>query len=248
MRITILTLFKENFDGIINSSIIKRAVEKKIVDIEIIDYREFSDKANKRVDDYSYGGGAGMIIQLQPVLSCLKSIEGYEKAHKIITSPIGYKYDQKKAVELSKKQHLIIVCGHYEGIDYRINEYMDEEISIGDYILTGGEIASLAILDSVVRLLDGALGNEMSSELESFGDGLLEYPQYTRPVEYDGKTVPEVLVSGNHENIRIYRRYMQLKLTYENRIDLLENAILSEEDKQLLELIKNKKPLIFNKK
>lgn len=238
MNINILTLFPEEFEGIINSSIIKRAIEAGAVKINLIDYREFSNKKNKRVDDYSYGGGAGMIIELQPIVSALRSIDNYENIHKVITLPSGRVFNQKKAYELSKLDDLIIVCGHYEGIDSRINEYVDEKISIGDYILTGGEIPAMVIIDSIIRLLPNVLGNDESTMDESFQRDLLEYPQYTRPVVFEGKEVPKVLVSGNHANIAKWRKYMSLKETYENRPDLLEKAFLTEEEKYLLEQIK----------
>lgn len=238
MNINILTLFPEEFEGIINSSIIKRAIEAGAVKINLIDYREFSNKKNKRVDDYSYGGGAGMIIELQPIVSALRSIDNYENIYKVITLPSGRVFNQKKAYELSKLDDLIIVCGHYEGIDSRINEYVDEKISIGDYILTGGEIPAMVIIDSIIRLLPNVLGNDESTMDESFQRDLLEYPQYTRPVVFEGKEVPKVLVSGNHANIAKWRKYMSLKETYENRPDLLEKAFLTEEEKYLLEQIK----------
>ena len=240
MRIDILTLFPEEFEGVIGSSIIKRAVEGHQVEIYVHDYREYSSKKSKRVDDYSYGGGAGMIIEPQPIVDCLKNIPDYDKALKLITNPIGKTFNQKKAENLAKLDHIIIVCGHYEGIDHRIMDYVDEPISIGDYILTGGEIPAMVIIDSVIRLLPNVLGNDESSHDESFENNLLEYPQYTRPVEYEGKKVPDVLLSGNHENIRKWRRYMSLKTTYENRPELLEKAVLSSEDKKFLEMIKNK--------
>lgn len=243
MIITILTLFPEEFEGIINSSIIKRAIQSGIVSINLINYREYSSKKNKRVDDYSYGGGAGMVIEVQPIVDALKSIEGYKHIHKIITSPVGTNYNQKKAIELSKLDNLIIVCGHYEGIDNRIMDYVDEAISIGDYILTGGEIAGMTIVDSIIRLLPEALGNVESAVDESFENNLLEYPQYTRPEVYDGKKVPEVLLSGNHENIRKWRRFMSLKTTYENRPELLEKACLTKEDLIFLDMIKKGKNL-----
>lgn len=239
MIINILTLFPEEFTGIINSSIIKRAIDNDICTINVIDYREYSNKKNKRVDDYSYGGGAGMIIEIQPIVDCLKQIPNYQNIKKIITSPTGKMYNQKKAIELSKEKEIIIICGHYEGIDNRITDYVDEEISIGDYILTGGEIAAMAIIDSIIRLLPNALGNDLSSIDESFENDLLEYPQYTRPYDYEGNKVPDVLISGNHETIRKWRRFMSLKLTYENRPDLLEKATLTEEDKEMLQKIKN---------
>ena len=238
MRIDILTLFPDAFSNF-DTSIIKRAINTKEVEINIHDYREFSPKKNKRVDDYSYGGGAGMIIEVEPIVNCLRSIPNYEASRKIITSPIGKPYNQKYAKELVKEDHIIIVCGHYEGIDDRINHYVDEAISIGDYILTGGEIAAMAIVDSVIRLIPNVLGNESSIEVESFDDNLLEYPQYTRPEIFEDKLVPEVLLSGNHENIRKYRRFKSLERTYKFRPDLLKDAKLNEEDKRFLELIKN---------
>lgn len=238
MRIDILTLFPEALLGVINSSILKRAIEKGMIEINIHDYREFSNKKNKRVDDYSYGGGAGMIIEVQPIVDCLRSIPNYQDAYKIITAPIGSVYNQKKATCLSTKKHIIIICGHYEGIDHRIMDYVDEAISIGDYILTGGEIAALAIVDSVVRLIPEVLGNNESIEIESFDDNLLEYPQYTRPESFENKLVPEVLISGNHEKIRQWRRFKSLEVTYNNRKDLLEKVELTKEDLTFLEMIK----------
>lgn len=230
MRIDILTLFPEMFSGVISSSIISRAIDKGIIEVKVHDFREFSKKPNKRVDDYSYGGGAGMIIEVQPVLDCLRSIEGYKEAHKILTTPVAETYSQKKAFNLSKKEHIIIICGHYEGIDSRILNFVDEVVSIGDYILTGGELAAMAIFDSVVRLLPNVLGNSLSIEEESFSQNLLEFPQYTRPVTFENMDVPDVLVSGNHENIRKWRRYKSLEATYKYRKDLLEKATLTKED------------------
>ena len=238
MRIDILTLFPEMFSTF-DASIIKRAVDCGDVEIHIHDYREYSSKKNKRVDDYSYGGGAGMIIEVEPIVNCLRSLPNFENTKKLITNPIGKTFNQEYANELAKEDHIIIVCGHYEGIDDRINDYVDETVSIGDYILTGGEIAAMAIVDSVVRLLPNVLGNEESIDIESFDNYLLEYPQYTRPVEFEDKVVPEVLLSGNHENIRKYRRFKSLERTYKHRPDLLEKATLSKEDIKFLEMIKN---------
>lgn len=238
MIIDILTLFPEMFRGIIDSSIIKRAIEKEAVTINVRDFREFAAKKNLRVDDYSYGGGAGMIIEVQPIVSCLQAIPNYLQAKKIITTPSGLKYSQEKAAAYSEEKHLIIICGHYEGIDNRIINYVDEEVSIGDFILTGGEIAALTIIDSVVRLLPKVLGNEESIEIESFDNGLLEFPQYTRPLNFKGYQVPDVLTSGNHENIRKWRRFKALEKTYKMRPDLLEKAKLTKEDEIFLALIK----------
>ncbi len=242
MRIDILTIFPEMFEGTINSSISKRAINKQIIDVHIHDFRDFTLNNNNRVDDYSYGGGAGMIIQAQPVLDCLRSIPNWEKAYKIITTPVAKTYNQKKAIKLSKIEHLIIICGHYEGIDERIMNFVDEGISIGDYILTGGEYAALVIYDSVIRLLPGVLGNSESTIEESFENNLLEFPQYTRPEVFEGMSVPEVLISGNHENIRKWRRQKSLERTYKYRKDLLRKAKLNEEDKKILiELKKEQK-------
>lgn len=238
MRIDILTLFPEMFSSF-DTSIIKRAIDANEVEIFIHDYRQFSPKKNKRVDDYSYGGGAGMIIEVEPIVNCLRSIPDFEKSRKIITSPVGKTYNQEYARELVKEDHIIIVCGHYEGIDDRISNYVNEAISIGDFILTGGEIAAMAIVDSVTRLIPNVLGNESSIEIESFDDNLLEYPQYTRPVDFEGFIVPEVLISGNHENIRKYRRFKSLQRTFKLRPDLLKDANLTKEDIKFLELIKS---------
>lgn len=239
MIIDILTLFPEEFYGVINSSIIKRAKEANIVTINIIDYREYSSKRNKRVDDYSYGGGAGMIIEVQPIYDALKAIDPNHQVHRIITSAQGSTFNQAKAQQLSKYEHLIFICGHYEGIDSRIDNYIDEKISIGDFILTGGEIATMAMIDAIIRLLPDALGNNESSIDESFENNLLEYPQYTRPPVFDGIEVPEVLLSGDHAKIDKWRMYMSIKETWEKRKDLLEKAVLTDEQKKYLEAIKN---------
>ena len=242
MKIDILTLFPEIIESYVNSSIIKRAMESERVTINIHDFRLFATNKTHHVDDYSYGGGAGMIIEFKPIVECLKTIDGFKDAHKILTSPVGSAYNQRKAEELSKLDHIIIICGHYEGIDDRISYYIDEKISIGDYILTGGEVASLAIIDSIIRLIPDVISKE-STDVESFNDDLLEYPQYTRPIEYDGHKVPDVLISGNHENIRKWRRFMSLKITLENRPDLLDKANLTKEDLGFLKLIKEGKDL-----
>lgn len=238
MIIDIITIFPEMFEGIIKSSIIKRTIEKELITINVHDFRNYTTNKHKKVDDTIYGGGAGMLIQCQPIIDNLKSIEGYEKAHKIITSAQGNTFNQQKAKQLSKLDHIIIICGHYEGIDNRVLNYVDEEISIGDYILTGGEIPALAIIDSVIRLIPNAI-TDMSIEDESFEMGLLEYPQYTKPYEYDGYKVPDVLISGNHEEIRKYRKFESIKKTYFRRPDLLENNKLDKESLLFLENIKN---------
>lgn len=251
MIIDILTIFPEMFTGIINSSIIKRTIEKELLTINVIDFRDFTTNKHKKVDDTIYGGGAGMLIQCQPVIDALKSIENYKNAYKIITSAQGNTYNQEKAKKLSEEKHIIIICGHYEGIDNRVLNYIDEEISIGDFILTGGEIAALTIIDSVIRLIPDAI-TVLSIEDESFEIGLLEYPQYTKPYEYDGYKVPDELVSGNHEEIRKYRKFEAIKKTYFKRPDLLETYNFDEEGIIYLNNIKegilNYKDIIIPKK
>lgn len=240
VRFDILTLFPEMIEGMLNQSILKRAIEKKIIEVNIINFREFSTNKHSTVDDYAYGGGAGMLISVEPIHLAMKTIPNIDKAYKILTSPSGNVYNQNKAEKLSKLDHIVIVCGHYEGIDNRILDYIDEEISIGDYVLTGGEIPACAIIDSIARLVPGVISDE-SIVGESFTMGLLEYPQYTRPYEYDGKKVPDVLVSGHHANIKKWQRYQSLKKTYEVRPELLGNIALTNEDIKMLEEIKNEK-------
>lgn len=237
MIIDIITIFPEMFKGIINSSIIKRTIEKQLLTINVHDFREYTVNKHKKVDDTIYGGGAGMLIQCQPIIDNLKAINNYDKAYKIITSAQGNIFNQAKAKQLSELDHLIIICGHYEGIDNRVLNYVDEEISIGDYILTGGEIPALTIIDAVIRLIPNAI-TDMSIVEESFQSGLLEYPQYTKPYEYDGYKVPDVLMSGNHEEIRKYRKFESLKKTYQKRPDLLKNYDLNQEEIKFLDNIK----------
>lgn len=240
VRFDILTLFPEMIEGMLNQSILKRAIEKKIIEVNIINFRDFSTNKHSTVDDYAYGGGAGMLISVEPIHLAMKTIPNIDKAYKILTSPSGNVYNQNKAEKLSKLDHIVIVCGHYEGIDNRILDYIDEEISIGDYVLTGGEIPACAIIDSIARLVPGVISDE-SIIGESFTMGLLEYPQYTRPYEYDGKKVPDVLVSGHHANIKKWQRHQSLKKTYEVRPELLGNIALTNEDIKMLEEIKNEK-------
>ena len=240
VRFDILTLFPEMIEGMLNQSILKRAIEKKIIEVNIINFRDFSTNKHSTVDDYADGGGAGMLISVEPIHLAMKTIPNIDKAYKILTSPSGNVYNQNKAEKLSKLDHIVIVCGHYEGIDNRILDYIDEEISIGDYVLTGGEIPACAIIDSIARLVPGVISDE-SIVGESFTMGLLEYPQYTRPYEYDGKKVPDVLVSGHHANIKKWQRYQSLKKTYEVRPELLGNIALTNEDIKMLEEIKNEK-------
>ncbi|HPW53717.1 MAG TPA: tRNA (guanosine(37)-N1)-methyltransferase TrmD [Erysipelotrichaceae bacterium] len=233
MKITILTIFPEMFNDFLNTSIIKKARLKNLVDIKIVDFRSFSNLPTKRVDDYPYGGGPGMVLMCQPVLDALKSVKT-DNSYVVITSPIGVRFDQQMAYRLLEKEELIIICGHYEGFDARIYEYADQHISIGDYILTGGELPAMVITDAITRLVKDTISEEATVE-ESFEDGLLEYPQYTRPETYEGLQVPKVLLSGHHDNIRVYRLKESLRTTYLNRRDLLEEREFTEEEKKLLE-------------
>lgn len=221
MTIDILTLFPEMFEGFINTSIIKRAIEKEIIRVNLIDFRIYSPLNNKQVDDTPYGGGAGMILRCEPIFECLDSIDT-EDAYIILLSPEGTKYKQDVAKRLKEHKHLIIICGHYEGFDERIKTRVDEVISIGDYILTGGEIPAMAITDSIARLLPDVI-TKASLDDESFNDNLLDYPTYTKPAEYRGLKVPDVLISGNHKLIDEYRKNMKIEKTKALRPDLMEN-------------------------
>ena len=220
MKFSVLTLFPEMF-SILNESIIGRAKEKQLIDIDIINIRDFSKNKHKKVDDTPYGGGAGMVIRPDVVYDAYKSIND-EKARVIYLSPQGKKLNQLKVQELSKEDHIILLCGHYEGIDQRIiDEIVDEEISIGDYVLTGGELPAMVLIDSVSRYVGGVISKE-SIEEESFSNGLLEYPQYTRPESFLGREIPEVLKSGHHENIKKWRKEKALEITKVKRPDLLK--------------------------
>ena len=219
MRIDILTLFPKMFDGFLSESIIKRAIEKKKVTINIVDIRDYTPYKNNQVDDYQFGGGGGMIMMCEPVFNAVESVKTKD-SHVILLTPRGKTYNETKAKELKELKHLIIICGHYEGFDERIYTLADSLVSIGDYILTGGEIPAMAITDSVVRLIDGVI-TSTSLETESFNDNLLDYPVYTKPREYKGMEVPEVLLNGNHKLINEYREKERKRITKEYRNDLL---------------------------
>ena len=219
MRIDILTLFPKMFDGFLSESIIKRAIEKKKVTINIVDIRDYTPYKNNQVDDYQFGGGGGMIMMCEPVFNAVESVKTKD-SHVILLTPRGKTYNETKAKELKELKHLIIICGHYEGFDERIYTLADSLVSIGDYILTGGEIPAMAITDSVVRLIDGVI-TSTSLETESFNDNLLDYPVYTKPREYRGMEVPEVLLNGNHKLINEYREEERKRITKEYRNDLL---------------------------
>lgn len=222
MRIDILTLFPEMFDSL-KASLIGKAQEKNLIEINVINIRDFSLDKHKKTDDYAFGGGAGMLMTPQPIYDAFVSIENYEKAHKIYMSPKGKTLTQAKVKELSNIEHLIILCGHYEGVDQRIIDLLiDEEISIGDYVLTGGELPAMVVVDTVARYLPNVLGNTESTEDESFSNGFLEYPQYTRPAEFMGLKVPDVLISGHHQNIEKWRKEESKKITEKRRPDILK--------------------------
>ena len=233
MKITILTLFPEMFDGFMTNSIIKRAISKGIVEIKIVNIRDYTKDKYHRVDSAPVGGGAGLIMKCQPIIDALNDNKG-ESSKTIMLSPRGNTYNQAKARELSKLNDIILLCGHYEGIDERVNKYVDEQLSIGDYILTGGELGSMIISDSIIRLLDGAIAEE-SISVESFDDDLLEYPQYTEPYDYNGEKIPDILYSGNHQAIDKWRKKKSLLLTKEHRPDMFEKHILTKQEKKLLQ-------------
>ena len=220
MKIDILTLFPNMFEGFKTESIIKRAIEKEKVEINIIDIRNYTPYKNNQVDDYQFGGGGGMIMMCEPVFNAVESIKT-EDSHVILLTPRGKTYNEKKAYELKDKKHLIIICGHYEGFDERIYSLADEIISIGDFVLTGGELASMMISDAIIRLLPGVI-TSTSLDYESFNDNLLDYPVYTKPRDFRGMEVPEVLLSGDHKKINDYRDEMREKITREYRSDLLD--------------------------
>lgn len=239
MKIDILTLFPEFFSPLISWSIIGRAYEEKKVEINSINIRDFSQNKHKKVDDYPFGGGSGMVMKPEPIFDAISSIKN-QNSRVIYLSPQGKKFNQELANKLSKEEHLVLLCGHYEGIDNRIIEhYVDEEISIGDFVLTGGEIPAMIIIDAIVRLLPGVLRSDESYIDESHYNGLLEYPQYTRPREFKGHFVPDILISGNHQKIEAWRKEEALKATLLKRPDLLEKKNLSKEEVVILSKIKD---------
>lgn len=233
MRVSILTLFPSMFTGFVESSIISKAIERDLIQVDVVDMRDFTEDKHNRVDDYPYGGGAGLVLMCQPVIDAIEATRT-EGSLVIMLTPQGKILKQSLAYDLSKESHIILVCGHYEGFDERIRSYVDMEMSIGDYVLTGGETAAMVIADSVIRLVDGVITKE-SHEDDSFSDGLLEYPHYTRPRSYKGQDVPEVLMSGHHANIETYRLKESLRKTYRVRPDLLEARNLSTKEAKLLQ-------------
>ena len=231
MRIDVLTLFPEMFGGVFHTSMLGRAEEKGILEFHTHNIRDYSQNKHHNTDDYAFGGGAGMVMMAQPVFDCMEAVLGDKYARRILMTPRGKTLTPEMARELAKEERLVILAGHYEGLDERINELIDDEISIGDYVLTGGELPAMVLVDCVSRFIPGVLGCSESAEDESFSnDGLLEYPQYTRPADFRGRLVPEVLLNGNHAEINKWRRKMSLLKTLEMRPELLNSASLSAMD------------------
>lgn len=240
MKIDYLTLFPEMFDGVLNHSILKRAQDKNIIEVNTVNFRDYAENKHNQVDDYPYGGGQGMVLKPEPVFNAMQDLKRTDKTRVILMCPQGRPFSQAIAKELSEAEHIVFICGHYEGYDERIRENLvTDEISMGDYVLTGGELPAMTMTDAIVRLIPGVLGNEQSHQDDSFSDGLLEFPQYTRPREYKGMTVPDVLLSGNHANIEKWRHEQKLIRTLHKRPDLLEKYQLSDKDKEFLESYKN---------
>lgn len=244
MKITIMTLFPEMCNAVLDESIIGRARKNGIIEIDTVNIRDFTHDKHNRVDDAPYGGGMGMLMQTQPIYDCFASLcsEDGKKPHLIYMSAQGKTLTQKRVKELSQLPNIAILCGHYEGVDERIiEEIVDEEISVGDYVLTGGELPALILSDSIARMIDGVLPNDEAKELESHYSGLLEYPQYTRPPEWHGRKVPDILLSGHHENIDKWRREKSLERTLERRPDMLKSAELTKKDREYLAKLKENK-------
>ena len=241
MHIDILTLFPEMFTGVFQSSILKKAAEKEKFSYNLVNFRDYTVNKHLKVDDYPYGGGAGMVLTPQPVFDAVAAVkkERQTKPRVILMCPQGESFTQRKAEELAEEEHLIFICGHYEGYDERIRENLvTDEISIGDYVLTGGELGSMVVVDSVVRLLPDVLGNQESAPEDSFSTGLLEHPHFTRPADFRGMKVPDVLLSGDHGRIRDWRKEEALKRTYQRRRDLLEHYVLNETEQKVIDKLR----------
>jgi len=242
MRIDVLTIFPNVINSVLGESLIKKAREKNLVEIKIWDIREFTTDKHNTVDDTPFGGGGGMVMKVEPLNGALEKVLSQLSGTKkiILTSASGKKFDQKMAQDFSQEENLIIICGHYAGVDERLQQLFElEEVSIGDFVLTGGELPALVVIDAVVRLIPGVLGNFQSAENDSFYSGILGFPQYTRPQNFKNLEVPEILISGDHEKVRLWRRKEALRKTFLNRPDLLEKVTLSDEDKKIISEIKN---------
>jgi len=243
MRIDILSLFPDMFQATLGESIVGKAQDNGFLDIKVTDFRDYTDNKHNRVDDTPFGGGAGMLLQAQPIFDAMAAIDEetkdrYPKVRVILMDPAGRRFDQDYAQELSQEEHLTFICGHYEGYDERIRSLVTDEASLGDYVLTGGELAAMVMIDATVRFVPGVLGNMSSPMGDSFSNGLLEYPQYTRPADFRGMKVPEVLTSGNHQKIKEWRQREALRRTLERRPDLLKTAKLTREQQLMLEDLK----------
>lgn len=244
MKVDVLTLFPEMMDGVFRASILGKAQEKGIVSLNAINFREYSNSKHGTVDDTPYGGGGGMVLKPEPIFLAVEDLVSRTSTTPriILMCPQGDTFTQRKAEEFAKEEHLIFICGHYEGYDERIREHLvTDELSIGDYVLTGGELPAMVAIDSIVRLLPGVLGNETSAVTDSFSTGLLEYPHYTRPAEFRGWKVPDILLSGHHANIELWRREQALKRTLERRPDLLDKVELTDQDRQFLKRLQNER-------
>ncbi|MEB6179885.1 tRNA (guanosine(37)-N1)-methyltransferase TrmD [Enterococcus casseliflavus] len=242
MRIDVLTLFPRMFEGPLGESIIGKAREKELLEINVSNFRDYSDNKHQTVDDYPYGGGAGMLLKVQPVYDNIKAIEEATpetKKRVILLDPAGKPFDQKMAEEFSTEEHLVFICGHYEGYDERIRSLVTDEVSLGDYVLTGGELGAMVMIDATVRLLPEVLGNQTSAQTDSHSTGLLEHPQYTRPAAFKGMKVPEVLMNGNHKLIEQWQLKESLRRTYQRRPDMLETYPLTAEMQKLLKEIED---------
>lgn len=241
MKIDVLTLFPRMFEGPMSESIIGKAVEKNLLSIDVLNFRDFSGNKHQHVDDYPYGGGAGMLLKAQPIFDAFDHLQEKHpdtKKRVILLDPAGEPFNQKKAEELAEAEHLVFICGHYEGYDERIRSIVTDEISLGDYVLTGGELGAMVVIDATVRLLPEVLGNEESAVTDSFSTGLLEHPHYTRPASYREMDVPEVLLSGNHKLIEEWREKESLRRTLERRPDLLDHVELTDQQKNWIEEFK----------
>jgi tRNA (guanine37-N1)-methyltransferase len=238
MRFDVLTLFPEMFEGPLGASLLKKARDKGLLDINLINLRDFTSDKHKTADDSPYGGGAGMVMKVEPIAKAISKLKvKSNKVKMIFLCPTGKTLTQEKIISLSKEEHLILLCGHYEGVDERVRGLVDEEISIGDYVLTGGELPAMVLIDSIARHIPGIVKEEASVQNDSFFNGLLDHPSYTKPEEFDGKKVPEVLLSGHHAEIERWRRKEALRLTFYRRPDLLAKANLNEEDRKMLKEI-----------
>ena len=241
MKIDVLTLFPRMFEGPMGESIIGKAVNKGLLEINVSNFRDYSDNKHQTVDDYPYGGGAGMLLKVQPIYDNIKAIEQANpetKKRVILLDPAGKRFDRAMAEEFSNEEHLVFICGHYEGYDERIRSLVTDEVSLGDYVLTGGELGAMVMIDATVRLLPDVLGNQTSAQTDSYSTGLLEHPQYTRPAEFNGMKVPEVLTNGNHKLIEEWQLKESLRRTYQRRPDLLEQLSMTPQMLKLLEEVK----------